>query len=83
MSCSYSAGSVGSSSSDGQQLGARPKIGRQHVQQQMKPVTRSAHQRTTAADTKQNKEWNSNWNSILSAQVSWMRISSPALFKRP
>ncbi|XP_057373171.1 uncharacterized protein LOC130694045 isoform X2 [Daphnia carinata] len=76
MSCSYSAGSA-SSSSDGQQLGARPKIGRQHVQQQMKPVSRSSagQQRTTttAADSKQNKEWNSNWNSILSAQVNEKR----------
>ncbi|KAI9557786.1 hypothetical protein GHT06_014535 [Daphnia sinensis] len=73
MSCSYSAGSVGSasSSSDGQQLGARPKIGRQHVQQQMKPVSRSsAGQQRTTADCKQNKEWNSNWNAILSAQVN-------------
>lgn len=76
MSCSYSAGSVGSasSSSDGQQLGARPKIARQHVQQQTKPVSRSsAGQQRTTADSKQNKEWNSNWNSILSAQVSLMR----------
>jgi hypothetical protein len=78
MSSSCSGGSA--SSSGGRQLGARPKIGRLPFEQQQTSLAASnrssAGRQPSRAGQQQpgsshrHKEWNANWNSVLSAQVS-------------